>query len=306
MNRKAAYTNISEYFQIALGIFLASIGLKAFLLPNDFLDGGVTGTAILVNSQFENLNVSILLVLINIPFLILAYFTLSKRILIKSFFSILGLALVIHFVEFNTITEDKLLISIFGGLFVGAGIGLTIKNGSVLDGSEILGVFLNDRFGFSIGQIILYFNIILFSITAFVLSVEIAMYSILTYIVTAKVIDLFIEGFEDFIGVMIVSKNNKELKSAIINELGAGMTIYKGEKGYGSNGEMHDFDIIHSVINRIDIRKMHRVIDKVDPDAFFIEFDINHIKGGVLRRYLAKNKGNKLPKEILDYNKNKR
>ena len=303
MNKKSAYTNISEYFQIALGIFLASIGLKAFLLPNDFLDGGVTGTAILLNSQYESINVSILLVLINIPFLILAYFTLSKRILIKSVFSIIGLALVIHFVEFNTVTEDKLLISIFGGLFVGAGIGLTVKNGAVLDGSEILGVFLNDRFGFSIGQIILYFNIILFSITAFVLSVEIAMYSILTYIVTAKVIDLLIEGFEDFIGVMIVSKHHKEIKSAIINELGAGMTIYKGEKGYGSSGEMEGFDIIHTVINRIDIRKMHRVIDKVDPNAFLIEFDINHIKGGVLRRYLAKNKGKQLPKEILEYNK---
>lgn len=305
MNKKAVYTNISEYFQIALGIFLASVGLKAFLLPNDFLDGGVTGTAILLNSQFESVNVSTLLVLINVPFLILAYFTLSKRILAKSVFSIIGLALVIHYVEFSTITEDKLLISIFGGLFVGSGIGLTVKNGAVLDGSEILGVFLNDRFGFSIGQIILYFNIILFSITAFLLSVEIAMYSILTYIVTAKVIDLLIEGFEDFIGVMIVSKRHNEIKSAIINELGAGMTIYKGEKGYGSNGETYDFNIIHSVINRIDIRKMHRVIDKVDPDAFFIEFDINHIKGGVLRRYLAKNKGKQLPKEILEYNKNK-
>ena len=198
---------------------------------------------------------------------------------------------------------DKLLISIFGGLFVGAGIGLTVKNGAVLDGSEILGVFLNDRFGISIGQIILYFNIILFGFTAFVLTVEIAMYSILTYIVTAKVIDLLIEGFEDFIGVMIVSKHHKKIKSAIINELGAGMTIYKGEKGYGSSGEMEEFDIIHTVINRIDIRRMHRVIDKVDPNAFSIEFDINHIKGGVLRRYLAKSKGKQLPKEILNYNK---
>jgi len=303
MDKRTSYTYISEYFQIALGIFLASIGLKAFLLPNDFLDGGVTGTAILVNSQFENLNISTLLILINIPFLILAYFTLSKRILIKSVFSIIGLALFIHFVEFDVITDDKLLISIFGGLFVGAGIGLTVKNGAVLDGSEILGVFLNDRFGFSIGQIILYFNIVLFSITAIVLSVETAMYSILTYIVTAKVIDLLIEGFEDFIGVMIVSKHNKQIKSAIINELGAGMTIYKGEKGYGSSGELIDFNIIHTVINRIDIRKIHRLIDKIDPDAFFIEFDINHIKGGVLRRYLAKNKGKQLPKEILEYNK---
>ena len=303
MKTSKTYTFISEYFQIALGIFLASIGLKAFLLPKDFLDGGVTGTAILLNSQFDNIDISTLLVLINIPFLILAYFTLRRRILIKSIFSIIGLAFAIHFANFPIITDDKLLIAIFGGLFVGAGIGLTVKNGAVLDGSEILGVFLNDRFGFSIGQIILYFNILLFSITALVLSVEIAMYSILTYIVTAKVIDMFIEGFEDFIGVMIVSRHHTEIKKAIINNLGAGMTIYKGEKGYGSSGEIQDINIIHTVINRIDIRKMHRVIDSVDPDAFLIEFDINHIKGGVLRRYLAKNKGTQLPKEILEYNK---
>ena len=136
MTKHTLYTYISEYFQIALGILLASIGLKAFLLPNDFLDGGVTGTAILVNSQFDSVDISTFLVLLNIPFLILAYFTLSKRILVKSVFSIIGLAMAIHYAEFPTITEDKLLIAIFGGLFVGSGIGLTVKNGAVLDGSD--------------------------------------------------------------------------------------------------------------------------------------------------------------------------
>jgi len=102
---------------------------------------------------------------------------------------------------------------------------------------------------------------------------------------------------------MIVSKHHNEIKKTIIKNLGAGMTIYKGEKGYGSSGEHKDINIIHTVINRIDIRKMHRIIDKVDPDAFLIEFDVNDIKGGVLRRYLAKNKGKQLRKEILEYNK---
>ena len=161
---------ISEYLQIAFGIVLASIGLKAFLLPNGFLDGGVTGIALLVRTQVE-INISFLLILFSIPFLILGYFTVSKRIVVKSIISILGLALFIYFENFETITDDKLLISIFGGLFLGAGIGIAIRNGSVLDGSEILGVYLNDKFGISIGQIILVFNIILFSITALVLSV---------------------------------------------------------------------------------------------------------------------------------------
>ncbi|HIC32555.1 MAG TPA: YitT family protein, partial [Flavobacteriaceae bacterium] len=194
---------------------------------------------------------------------------------------------------------DKFLISIFGGLFLGAGIGIAIRNGSVLDGSEILGIFINDRFGISIGKVILIFNIILFSITAFVISKEIAMYSILTYIVTAKVTDLVIEGFEDFIGITIVSPHYEKIKVAIINELGAGMTIYKGQKGFGSKGKVEDFDIIHTIINRIDIKKMYRIVSNIDEDAFIIEFDVNNVKGGVLRRYLDK-KNKKLDKILTN------
>ena len=286
---------ISEYVQIIFGIILASIGLKAFLLPNGFLDGGVTGIALLVSSVLD-LNVSILLILFSIPFLILGFYTVSKRIVLKSIISIMGLALFIHFENFSTITEDKLLISIFGGLFLGAGIGIAIRNGSVLDGSEILGIYLNDKFGISIGQIILIFNIVLFSITALVLSVEIALYSILTYIVTAKVTDLIIEGFEDFIGVTIVSKKFEAIEVAIMEELGTGMTLYKGTRGLGSSGKTEDFDIIHTIVNRIDIKKMYRLVDKIDPKAFIVEFDVNTVKGGVLRHYLDKKKNKEIPR----------
>ena len=286
---------ISEYVQIAIGIVLASIGLKAFLLPNGFLDGGVTGIALLVRTQVD-INLSFLLIIFSIPFLILGFYTVSKRIVIKSVLSILGLALFIYFENFDTITEDKLLISIFGGLFLGAGIGISIRNGSVLDGSEILGVYLNDRFGISIGQIILVFNIILFSITALVLSVEVALYSILTYIVTAKVTDLVIEGFEDFIGVTIVSKKYKAIEVAIMQDLGTGMTLYKGTRGVGSTGKQEDFDIIHTIINRIDIKKMYRIVNQIDDKAFIVEFDVNTVKGGVLRHYLDKKKDKILPK----------
>jgi uncharacterized membrane-anchored protein YitT (DUF2179 family) len=291
--------SFSEYFQVALGIILASIGLKAFLLPNGFLDGGVTGMALLVRTQID-INLSYLLILFSIPFLILGYYTVSKRIVIKSIISILGLALFIHFENFATITDDKLLISIFGGLFLGAGIGIAIRNGSVLDGSEILGVFINDRFGISIGKVILVFNVILFGVTAFVISTEVAMYSILTYIVTAKVTDLVIEGFEDFIGVTIVSQEYAKIEAAIITQLGAGMTLYKGRKGFGSTGEKQDFDIIHTIINRIDIKKMYRIVADIDERAFIVEFDVNNVKGGVLRRYLNRKKGKKLAKFLAE------
>jgi uncharacterized membrane-anchored protein YitT (DUF2179 family) len=281
-----------EYVQVFIGIVLASLGLKAFLLPNGFLDGGVTGIALLVRTQVD-INMSYLLVIFSIPFLILGFFTVSKRIVIKSIISILGLALFIHFENFQTITNDKLLISIFGGLLVGSGIGIAIRNGSVLDGSEILGIYLNDKFGISIGKVIMLFNIILFSITAFVISMEVALYSILTYIIAAKVTDTVIEGFEDFIGVTIVSKKYDLIKIAILEQLGTGLTIYKGSSGFGSKGQAKDFDIIHTIINRIDIKKMYRLIHEIDTEAFIVEFDVNSVKGGVLRHYLNKKKNAK-------------
>ena len=293
MKRNQIVNYFSEYFQIFIGIILTSLGLKAFLLPNGFLDGGVTGIALLVRTQVD-IKISFLLIIFSIPFLILGYYTVSKRIVIKSIISILGLALFIHFENFQTITNDKLLISIFGGILVGAGIGIAIRNGSVLDGSEILGIYLNDKFGISIGKIILVFNIILFSITAFVISIEVALYSILTYIIASKVTDTVIEGFEDFIGVTIVSKKYDLIKIAILEKLGTGLTVYKGSSGFGSKGETEDFDIIHSIINRIDIKKMYRIIHEIDIDAFIVEFDVNSIKGGVLRHYINKKKNKKL------------
>lgn len=307
MNKLESDNYFFEYVQVFIGIVLTSLGLKAFLLPNGFLDGGVTGIALLVRTQVD-ISMSYLLVLFSIPFLILGYYTVSKRIVIKSIISILGLALFIHHENFQTITNDKLLISIFGGLLVGSGIGIAIRNGSVLDGSEILGIYINDKFGISIGKVIMFFNIILFNITAFVISVEVAMYSILTYIIAAKVTDTVIEGFEDFIGVTIVSKKYDLIKIAILEKLGTGLTVYKGSSGFGSKGHSKDFDIIHTIINRIDIKKMYRIIHEIDTEAFIVEFDVNTVKGGVLRHYLNKKKNAKflnLKESVLKKEKNK-
>jgi len=278
---------LSEIFQIAIGIFLASIGLKMFLLPNGFLDGGATGIAILLSELFD-IDISFILLLVSIPFLILAWFSLSRRIFTKSLISIILLAVIIHFENFASITEDKLLIAIFGGLFLGAGIGLTIRNGAVLDGSEILGIFLNDRLGISIGRVILFFNVILFGATALLLSLEIAMYSILTFIVTAKVIDLMIEGFEDYVGLIIISENTNSINEGLIRIVGTGTTLYQGAGGFGKRGTQPKNDIIHTVINRIDIRRTYNLIDAIDKKAFIIEFDVNHIKGGIYTKVLSR------------------
>jgi uncharacterized membrane-anchored protein YitT (DUF2179 family) len=285
MNRSLFF----EFAQIGIAVILASIGLKAFLLPNGFLDGGVTGIAILISELFT-VELSYTLPIITIPFFVIGWFTVSRKILIKSIFSVLLLAVVIHFENFQSITDDKLIISIFGGLFLGAGIGLAIKNGSVLDGSEIFGIYINEKWGISIGRVILAFNIILFGATAFLLSIEVALYSILTYIVTAKAIDFTIEGFEDHVGLMIVSEQAPALREAFTENLGIGMTVYTGSKGFGRRGEKENLEIIHSVINRIDIRRVQRLIDQLDPNAFVIEFDVNNVKGGILRKYLSRKK----------------
>ena len=300
MNKKILKGFIKEYIQIMIGIVLASIGLKAFLLPNGFLDGGVTGIAILLSNALD-IDISIILLLVSIPFIILGAFTISKGILIKSIISIVLLAISINLETFPIITEDKLLISIFGGLFLGAGIGLAIRNGSVLDGSEILGVFIFDKFGISIGKSILLFNCILFGITAVLISTEVAMYSILTYIVTAKVIDLVIEGFEDFVGFTIISKEANTIEKGLL-DIGVGATVYQGASGYGSSGQQDDIRIIHTVINRIDIRKTYRLLNKIDENAFIIEFDINNVKGGVLRHYFNKKKDTNLAESIQPTN----
>ncbi|MAZ37749.1 MAG: hypothetical protein CL842_09900 [Crocinitomicaceae bacterium] len=288
---------VSETFQISVGVLLASIGLKVFLLPNGFLDGGATGIAILL-SEVTGVDISFLLLFVS--FLFLAWYSLSKRIFTKSIVSIVALAIMIHYENFEPVTDDKLLIAIFGGLFLGSGIGLTVKNGAVLDGSEILGIFINERYGISIGKVILVFNVILFSVTAALLSIEVAMYSILTFLITAKVIDLMIEGFEDFVGLMIVSDESLAIEQSLTKEIGVGMTIYKASSGFGKRGEQGEKQIIHTVINRIDIRKTYNIIDKHDESAFIIEFHVNDIKSGILRKYLTTESLKTLKPQWLD------
>lgn len=284
---KLLKSTFSEALQIGIGIGLASIGLKAFLLPNGFLDGGVTGIAILLGELLD-MNISLLLPIVSLPFLVMGYFTTTKRILIKSIISILALSLVIHFENFSSITDDKLIIATFGGIFLGSGIGLAIRNGSVLDGSELLGLYFSDKYGFSVGSLILAFNIILFGITALVLSPEVAMYSILTYLVTSKAIDFTIQGFENYVGLMVVSRNSSKLQDEFLSNYGQGITVYQGVKGFGKKGINETKEILHIVINRIDVRRITRMIETIDEEAFVIEFDINNVSGGKIRRFLGK------------------
>ena len=273
---------LKHFFFISLGILSAGFGLKGFLLPNGFVDGGVTGISLLIQA-LTNEPLSILVITINTPFIILGYFQIGKSFALKSIIAILGLALVLIFIDYPTITSDKLLIAVFGGFFIGSGIGLTIRGGAVLDGTEILAIHLSKKTGLTIGDLILIFNIIIFAVVAVLLSVEISLYSILTYLTASKTVTLVVEGVEEYIGFTIISEHSDAIRIMIIEKMGKGLTIYNGKRGYGKIAEnLNKTDVIYSVITRLEMTKLQTEIQKIDPNAFIVMNKVMDLQGGHL------------------------
>ena len=210
---------------------------------------------------------------------------MGKVFAVNTLFAVAALALVIYFFEFPVITKDKLLISIFGGFFLGAGIGLAMRGGSVLDGTEIIAVYINRRSVFSIGDIILIINVLIFIWAAFILGIESALYSILTYLAASKTVDYIIQGIEEYTGVTIISSKSKEIKQAIIDHLGRGVTIYKGERGYGRNQyDDKEIDIVFTVVTRLEVAKVKEVVNLIDRKAFIVMNVITETNGGIIKR----------------------
>lgn len=284
-NKKVEFAHIvRNSFQILLGILSACFGLKGFLLPNSFLDGGVIGIS-LITAELTGISLSILIVLINIPFLILAFSTISKQFAIKSIIAIILLAISIYVFPFTSITDDNLLISIFGGFFLGLGIGLAIRGGSVIDGTEVLAVFISRRTSMTIGDVILIFNIIIFAFAASVFSIEIALYAILTYFTASKTVDYVLIGVEEYVGVTIISKKTEEIRLAIIEKLGRGCTLYSGKKGFAKRGEpLKQTDIVYTLLTRLELSKLQTEIDKIDKKAFVVMHSIIDAKGGMIKK----------------------
>jgi uncharacterized membrane-anchored protein YitT (DUF2179 family) len=282
--RKTVWRNIGYLLLMAMGVLSAGFGLKGFLLPNNFIDGGVTGISLLINEK-TNFPLSWLIILLNIPFVILGFQQISKGFSFKSILAIILLALAVAFIRYPVVTNDKLLISVFGGFFLGAGIGLTIRGGGVIDGTEILAIFLNRKSFLSVGDFILLFNIIIFSAAAYLLSVETALYSILTYLAASKTVDFILEGIEEFTGVTIISTRSKEIAEMIKNKLGRGLTIYSGKKGYGKSGETyHSTEIIFTVITRLEISRLNSEVEKIDSNAFIVTQSIRDTRGGMVKK----------------------
>ena len=271
---------------ILLGIALACFGLKGFLLPNHFIDGGITGISLLTFqlTKSSGIPVSVWLVLFNIPFIVLGAKQIGKRFAVVTSIAIVVLAATIYFVEFPVITDDKLLTAIFGGFFLGAGIGLAIRGGCVIDGTEILAVYLNRRSILSMGDIILLINVVIFMLAAFVLGIETALYSILTYLSASKTVDFIIQGIEEYTGVTIVSAKSAQIREAITKNLGRGVTIYKGERGFQSaQFKSKDIDIIFTVVTRLEVSKLKQEVAMIDHKAFIVMSTISDTKGGIIK-----------------------
>lgn len=272
---------IRDFFLIACGITSACFGLKSFLMPNQFIDGGVTGISLLI-STLTGFKLSYLIMLINIPFVILGYRQIGKAFAVKTAFAILTLAALLIVMPFPPITHDKLLIAFFGGLFLGGGIGLAMRGGCVIDGTEVLALYISKNSMLTVGNIILILNIIIFGVAAVFLGLETAMYAILTYLSASKTIDFVVNGLEQYIGVTIISEKKDEIKQFLISDMKRGVTIYKGEGGYGEHKEI---DILYTVVTKLEMGKLQNEIRQIDPDAFVVQQQISDIKGGVVKRH---------------------
>ncbi|MEY3342366.1 MAG: hypothetical protein RL090_50 [Bacteroidota bacterium] len=290
MTRKAYLRKIAnrrlviDILVTLLGIASATIGLKAFLLPNDFIDGGVTGISLLT-ALLTDIGLPVLIIVFNIPFVLMGYFQMGKRFAVKTITAICGLALALYFFNFEIVTSDKLLISVFGGFFLGLGIGLAVRSGCVIDGTEILALYLSKRTPLSIGAVILLINLVIFSFAAWLLGIEPALYSLLTYLVASRTIDFVVHGIEEYTGVTIVSAKSEEIRLMITNQLNRGVTIYKAKGGYRRDGEPEkEMEVLFTVITSLELTRLKSEIERIDPNAFLVMNTVNDTKGGTLRR----------------------
>jgi uncharacterized membrane-anchored protein YitT (DUF2179 family) len=273
---------------LTMGVISAGFGLKGFLLPNSFVDGGATGISLLLQ-QVTGIPLSFLLILVNAPFVLLGYTQIGKNFVLKTSLAIGLLALVVAYFPYPVITSDKLLISVFGGFFLGLGIGLAVRGGGVLDGTEILAIYVSRRTSLTIGDVILVFNVFIFSVAAYLLGIEIALYAILTYLAASKTVDFVIEGIEEYTGVTIISPKADEISNMIIKKMGRGVTLYKGSGGYGKGGlKRFDQDIVYTVITRLEIARLQSEMDVIDPNAFMVMHSIRDTKGGMIKKRAIK------------------
>jgi len=269
---------------IVLGVFSTGLGLKGFLLSSRFIDGGVTGISMLL-SNVLGVPLSILILVINLPFIALGYRQIGRAFAIKSTLAIAGLSLCLVFVKYPDVTPDKLLTAVFGGFFIGAGIGLAIRGGAVLDGTEIAALLISKSSHLlKVGDVILLLNVFIFSAAAFFLGIDPALYSMLTYFTASKTVDFLIHGVDEYTAVTIVSEKSEKIRQAIIRDLGRGVTVYRGRGGLSDSEQ----DILFSVVTRLEIGRVKTVAHEFDEAAFIMVHPLADVEGGVLKRVASR------------------
>lgn len=276
--------NIKDVLFISMGVLFASIGLRGFLLPNDFLDGGAMGVSLLLDI-LTGIELSYLIILVNLPFIILGARQISLSFAVKSIVAILCLAILVHFETFPIITNDKLLIAVFGGFFLGAGIGLTIRGGAVIDGTEVLAISVSRKSSLTVGDFIAVFNIVLFALAAFLVGIEKAMYSMLTYLAASKTVDFIINGIEEYIGVFIVSRKADEVYSHVSNNLRMGISTFNSSEFNEEHKQFVEADkILYCVVTRLEVAKLLLEVEKIDEKAFVVQHGVKDTKGGMIKK----------------------
>jgi len=265
---------------IVLGVLSANMGLHGFLLSSNFIDGGVTGVSMLM-SKVTGTTLSVWLPVFNLPFIALGFRQIGGGFALRSALAIGGLSLAVALIPFPDVTHDRGLNAVFGGFFLGAGIGLAVRGGAVLDGTEIAALLISKRSHLlKVGDVILLFNVCLFLFAMTLLGVEEALYSILTYVAAARTLDFVIHGIEEFTAITIVSRMSGEIGARILADLGRGVTVYKGRGGL--SGE--DQEILFCVVTRLEIGKVKGIVRKLDDGAFVTTHALGDVDGGMVKR----------------------
>lgn len=274
---------MNKLFFLTLGAFIAAFALECFLVPNKIIDGGVVGVSMII-SYLTDWNLGLLVVLLNIPFFFLAFNKMGKHFVLQTLFAVIMLAVGINIFHLYHITEDTLLATVFGGIILGTGVGIVLKNEGSLDGTEILSLVLSKKFGLSLGEIIMAINIFIYCVAGFVYGWNCAMYSILTYFIAYRMIDVVVEGLSSSKSVRIISDKAYEIGQELIDNFEISVTYLKGVGGYSKTEKT----IIYCVVSRLELAKMKEVIKEYDPKAFMSIVDVHEAYGSRLRKHFDK------------------
>lgn len=264
---------------LTIGAIIYSAGLNLFLIPNHIIDGGVTGISLLVQA-LTGVPFSVLIVVLNLPFFYLGYKRLGAGLAVSATYAIVILSLCSsYFEQLKPATTDPFLSTIFGGIIIGIGVGIVIKNGGSTDGTEIVAIWMDNRTSFSVGEIIMFFNFFILGAAGFVFSWNSAMYSLIAYFICSRMIDAVSTGLDSSKGIFIVTTEYDQVSDAIVHDMHRAVTRLHGQGGFLKD----DKDVLYCVVTRLEVTKLKQVVHGIDPSAFLSVFDVQEVQGGLVK-----------------------